>query len=155
MTVLNPTEVLRATSQTVLAFGQIDKERRYQLACHHTATHLIHCAAHTVLGPHVWQASAKKTVVQAHLDITHFAALKEDTHEEGGCGEAARLLSLPGRRYPLPRRACCVDAQASSKDETSERPSRSLPLCLPDCPRCTRGRCSGGGRQGVLWIASE
>ncbi|KAK2964390.1 putative Alanine--tRNA ligase [Blattamonas nauphoetae] len=66
----------------VLAFGQIDKERRYQLACHHTATHLIHCAAHTVLGPHVWQASAKKTVVQAHLDITHFAALKEEEVEQ-------------------------------------------------------------------------
>ncbi|KAK2940071.1 putative Alanine--tRNA ligase [Blattamonas nauphoetae] len=66
----------------VLAFAQIDKERRYQLACHHTATYLIHCAAHTVLGPHVWQTSAKKTVVQAHLDITHFAALKDEEVEQ-------------------------------------------------------------------------
>ncbi|KAK2958562.1 hypothetical protein BLNAU_6331 [Blattamonas nauphoetae] len=54
----------------VLAFAQIDKERRYQLACHHTATYLIHCAAHTVLGPH------------AHLDITHFAALKDEEVEQ-------------------------------------------------------------------------
>ncbi|KAK2962624.1 hypothetical protein BLNAU_2457 [Blattamonas nauphoetae] len=65
----------------VLAFGQIDKERRYQLACHHTATHLIHCAAHTVHRQHVWQTSAKTTVVQAHLDITHFAALKDEEME--------------------------------------------------------------------------
>ncbi|KAK2958486.1 putative Alanine--tRNA ligase [Blattamonas nauphoetae] len=33
-------------------------------------------------GPRVWQASAKKTVVQAHLDITHFAALKEEEVEQ-------------------------------------------------------------------------
>ncbi|KAK2951212.1 hypothetical protein BLNAU_13828 [Blattamonas nauphoetae] len=65
----------------VLAFGQIDKERRYQLACHHTATHLIHCAAHTVHQQHIWQTSAKTTVVQAHLDITHFAALKDEEME--------------------------------------------------------------------------
>jgi hypothetical protein len=32
-------------------------------------------AAHTILGPHIWQASAKKTISGAHLDITHYAPL--------------------------------------------------------------------------------
>ncbi|KAA6371091.1 MAG: putative alanine--tRNA ligase, partial [Streblomastix strix] len=55
--------------------GEVDRERRYQLACHHTATHLVHAAAHKILGTHVWQSSAKKTIKGAHLDITHYQAI--------------------------------------------------------------------------------
>jgi alanyl-tRNA synthetase len=29
-------------------------------------------SARNVLGPHIWQAGAKKTPEQAHIDITHF-----------------------------------------------------------------------------------
>ena len=32
-----------------------------------------------MLGPHVWQHGAKKTVDTAHLDITHFASLDKET----------------------------------------------------------------------------
>ena len=39
----------------------IDKERRTQLAQHHTATHIVNSAARTVLGNHIYQAGAKKT----------------------------------------------------------------------------------------------
>lgn len=52
-------------------------ERRLQLTQHHTATHVIGAAAREILGPHVNQAGAKKTVEKAHLDITHYENLDE------------------------------------------------------------------------------
>jgi regulator of protease activity HflC (stomatin/prohibitin superfamily) len=56
---------------------KIDKIRRMQLAQHHTATHIMNAAARTILGNHINQAGAKKTVEKAHIDITHFQNLTE------------------------------------------------------------------------------
>jgi len=62
--------------------GEIDWERRWQLAQHHTAVHIINGAARHLLGNHVWQAGASKTVEKAHLDITHYESLSmEDTEK--------------------------------------------------------------------------
>ncbi len=58
--------------------GEIDFERRVQLAQHHTATHIVNAAARKVLGAHVNQASAKKDVDKAHIDVTHYEALTEE-----------------------------------------------------------------------------
>lgn len=55
--------------------GVIDWRRRYRLMRHHTATHIILGAARRVLGDHVWQAGAEKTVEKARLDITHHKPL--------------------------------------------------------------------------------
>ncbi len=55
--------------------GKIDYDRRLQLAQHHTATHIINGAARQVLGNHVWQAGASKTLEKARLDITHYEQL--------------------------------------------------------------------------------
>ncbi len=55
--------------------GIIDVERRRQLTVHHTAVHIVNGAARKVLGPHVWQAGAEKTVEKARLDITHYKPL--------------------------------------------------------------------------------
>jgi len=62
--------------------GEVDKDRRLQLRNHHTATHIVYQSARRVLGPHVWQHGAKKTVEEAHLDITHFAALTEEQEQQ-------------------------------------------------------------------------
>lgn len=56
----------------------IDFERRKQLAQHHTATHIINAAAKRVLGNHINQASAKKDIDKAHIDITHYQLLTQD-----------------------------------------------------------------------------
>lgn len=56
----------------------IDFDKRMQLAQHHTAAHIINGAARRVLGDHIWQAGAGKTVEKARLDITHYDTLKED-----------------------------------------------------------------------------
>ncbi|HYD03936.1 MAG TPA: alanine--tRNA ligase-related protein, partial [Alphaproteobacteria bacterium] len=58
--------------------GNIDLDRRMQLAQHHTATHVLNGAARKILGEHVWQAGAAKTVEKARLDITHYENLTSE-----------------------------------------------------------------------------
>lgn len=55
----------------------IDKDMRFQLTQHHTATHVINAAAQKVLGFHVNQAGAKKTLEKAHIDLTHYQVITE------------------------------------------------------------------------------
>lgn len=61
---------------------EIDFERRLQLTQHHTATHIINGVARELLGNHVWQAGAEKTLEKARLDITHYKALTKEELEE-------------------------------------------------------------------------
>ncbi len=57
---------------------EVDKEWRKQLSQHHTATHIVNAAAREVLGSHVNQAGAKKTLKNSHLDITHYEQIPKD-----------------------------------------------------------------------------
>jgi len=57
----------------------VDKDRRLQLAQHHSATHIVGAAARKVLGNHINQASAKKDMDKAYIDLTHYELIsKED-----------------------------------------------------------------------------
>lgn len=58
--------------------GFVDEERRSILRSFHTGTHIVYAAARRVLGPHVWQHGAKKTIDHAHIDITHYSSLTKD-----------------------------------------------------------------------------
>ncbi len=58
---------------------EIELPRRRQLTQHHTATHIINGASREILGDHIWQAGASKTMSKARLDITHYEALSEET----------------------------------------------------------------------------
>ena len=60
----------------------IDEDRRLQLAQHHTATHLINGAARQILGNHIWQAGASKTLEKARLDITHYEQINSEQLKE-------------------------------------------------------------------------
>ncbi|MBI4449393.1 alanine--tRNA ligase [Candidatus Woesearchaeota archaeon] len=62
----------------VAVMGRIDWEKRLQLAQHHTSTHIINAAAKRVLGNHINQAGAKKTLEKAHIDITHYDSLSDE-----------------------------------------------------------------------------
>ncbi|MDI6888758.1 MAG: alanine--tRNA ligase [Methanocellales archaeon] len=62
--------------------GIIDSKRRKILSEHHTATHIVNYAARKVLGEHVWQAGAEKTVEKSRLDITHYQSLDFDQIQE-------------------------------------------------------------------------
>jgi len=57
---------------------EVDKDWRIQLSQHHTATHIVNAAARDVLGSHVNQAGAKKTLKNSHLDITHYEQIPRD-----------------------------------------------------------------------------
>ncbi len=57
---------------------KVDKDWRFQLSQHHTATHIVNAAATQVLGNHINQAGAKKTVKSAHLDITHYEQISKE-----------------------------------------------------------------------------
>ncbi len=60
----------------------VDEARRKRLQRHHTATHIINGAARKVLGNHVWQTGAHKSVDLARLDITHYADLTPEELEK-------------------------------------------------------------------------
>ncbi|MBC5792792.1 MAG: alanine--tRNA ligase [Nanohaloarchaea archaeon] len=62
--------------------GVIDWDRRLQLMQHHTSTHLVNGAAKSVLGDHIWQAGAHKTIEKGRLDVTHYEKLSRDKLDE-------------------------------------------------------------------------
>ena len=56
--------------------------RRKQLMQHHSTTHMVNGAAKEVLGNHIYQAGAHKTVEKARLDVTHYEKLSRDKLDE-------------------------------------------------------------------------
>lgn len=61
-----------------LVQGSLDAARRQQLMDHHTAVHIVGGAARRILGPHIFQAGANKSVDSARLDITHHTRLQRE-----------------------------------------------------------------------------
>jgi alanyl-tRNA synthetase len=69
--------------------GIVDMRRRMAHARHHTATHLVHDSARSILGGHVWQAGAQKSEDRARLDISHYKRIT---------GEELKLIELEANR---------------------------------------------------------
>ncbi len=61
---------------------RVDRKRRKILTIHHDAIHLINAAARKILGRHVRQYGAEKTVEKARIDITHYQKLSEEEVEK-------------------------------------------------------------------------
>jgi len=57
---------------------EVDEFWRTQLSQHHTATHIVNAAAREILGSHINQAGARKTLKNSHLDITHYEQIPPD-----------------------------------------------------------------------------
>jgi len=62
--------------------GEVNFERRLQLAQHHTTAHIVNAAARKILGNHIWQAGASKTLEHGRLDITHYKQLEDSELKE-------------------------------------------------------------------------
>ena len=62
--------------------GSVDWNRRKQLMDHHTSVHIVGGAARRILGPHIYQAGANKSVESARLDITHYNRLSRQDLDE-------------------------------------------------------------------------
>ncbi|AOV94562.1 hypothetical protein AQV86_01390 [Nanohaloarchaea archaeon SG9] len=62
--------------------AEIDWKRRKQLMQHHSTTHMVNGAAREILGNHIYQAGAHKTVEKARLDLTHYEKLSRKKLDE-------------------------------------------------------------------------
>jgi alanyl-tRNA synthetase len=83
--------------------GKIDPKRREQLARHHTATHILNGVSRELLGEHIWQAGAEKTLDKARLDITHYESLPQevlDKIETRAREVITKNLKVESRIYP-------------------------------------------------------
>ena len=69
-------------SKGAVVSGHIDVKRRVAHTRHHSATHIVVCAARKVLGEHVWQAGAQKGEKRARIDITHFKRISDTERRE-------------------------------------------------------------------------
>jgi alanyl-tRNA synthetase len=60
----------------------VDWTRRRALMRHHTATHIVNGVSRRILGNHIYQTGANKSVDSARLDITHYADLTKEQIDE-------------------------------------------------------------------------
>jgi len=94
----------KAPAIGVTVRGMIEWNRRISLMRHHTGTHLVIGAARRVLGQHVWQSGAQKSVESSRVDISHYERITDEQvrNIEGLATETA-LQDIPVESEWLPR----------------------------------------------------
>jgi len=62
--------------------ARADADRRLEVACHHTATHILQSVLRDILGEHVHQAGSLVAPDRLRFDFTHFEAISPDQLQE-------------------------------------------------------------------------
>ena len=80
---LHEIEVIEGTlSQEIEVSLVVDKDRRRDIAVHHSATHMLHAALRNLLGDHVKQAGSMVASDRLRFDFTHFSPLNDEQIEK-------------------------------------------------------------------------
>lgn len=94
---------------------ELDRDRRVQLAQHHSAAHIVSAVAREILGKHVNQAGAKKTEEKAHLDITHYESITE-----------SQLSQIEKRANEIVRKGIKIKSELLPRGEAESRYGMSI-----------------------------
>jgi alanyl-tRNA synthetase len=95
--------------------AKVDAVKRIHTAIHHSATHLLHAALRTVLGPHVAQKGSLVSEEHLRFDFSHFSKMSDE--------EVAQIEALVNEKI---REDVPVVIREMSKEEAIEMGAMAL-----------------------------
>ncbi len=134
----------------------IDADRRRRIACHHTATHLLHAALRHRVGEHVKQAGSLVAPDRFRFDYSHFAGLSSAELAQIEADIMQDILAnLPVEVRHLPLQQALAAGAMALFDEKYEDEVRMVAVPGVSVELCGGSHVSRTGDIGLCRILSE